>query len=297
MFKTIGFIGLGAMGSRMVKHLKGVADILVYDTDTARAVDAAAYVGGQVVKDISGMGGADAVIMMLPTSVIVDQVLHGSNGAKGLLDFLARGSMVIDMSSSIPTNSVVNAEIAIKRGISFIDAPVSGGIKGAEAASLAIMAGGSQTEYERALSLLQKMGANVFLVGNVGAGHAVKALNNLLAATTLVAVSEVFAVGAKFGLDPSTMLKVVNASSGQNFQTTHVWEKAVIERKFSFGFALALMEKDVRVAMTLFDAMGSDAQLSRTAADVWAKALASAEPGSDMTVVAKQAEDALGVRH
>ncbi|MES2031725.1 MAG: NAD(P)-dependent oxidoreductase [Pseudomonadota bacterium] len=297
MFKTIGFIGLGAMGSRMVKHLKGVADIRVYDTDATRAAEAAAYVGGRAVKDISGMDGSDAVIMMLPTSAVVDQVLHGADGAKGLLDVLPRGSMVIDMSSSVPTNSVANAEIATKRGISFIDAPVSGGIKGAEAASLAIMAGGSQAEYDRALPLLQKMGANVFLVGKVGAGHAVKALNNLLAATTFVAASEVFAVGAKFGLDPSTMLKVVNASSGQNFQTTHVWEKAVIERTFSFGFALALMEKDVRVAMTLFDAMGSDAQLSRTSANIWAKALASAEPGSDMTVVAKQAEDVLGVRY
>jgi 3-hydroxyisobutyrate dehydrogenase len=297
MFKTVGFVGLGAMGSRMVKHLKGVADIRVYDTDPARAAEAAAAVGGRAVKDISGMDGADAVILMLPTSAIVDQVLHGANGAKGLLDYLARGSMVIDMSSSIPTNSVANAEVATKRGISFIDAPVSGGIKGAEAASLAIMAGGSQAEYDHALPLLQKMGANVFLVGKVGAGHAVKALNNLLAATTFAAASEVFAVGAKFGLDPSTMLKVVNASSGQNFQTTHVWEKAVIERTFSFGFALALMEKDVRVAMTLFDAMGSEAQLSRTSANIWAKALASAEPGSDMTVVAKQAEDVLGVRH
>lgn len=295
MFKTVGFIGLGAMGSRMVKHLKGVADILVYDTDAARASEAASYVGGRTVSDLSGFAGADAVVLMLPTSAVVDQVLHGAGGAKGLFDHLAKGAMVIDMSSSAPTNSVANAEIASKRGISFIDAPVSGGIKGAEAASLAIMAGGSQAEYDRALPLLQKMGANVFLVGKVGAGHAVKALNNLLAATTFVAASEVFAVGAKFGLDQSTMLKVVNASSGQNFQTTHVWEKAVIERTFSFGFALALMEKDVRVAMSLFDAMGSDALLSRTSAGLWAKALASATPGSDMSIVAKQAEEALGL--
>ena len=295
MFKTIGFIGLGAMGSRMVKHLKGVADIRVYDTDAARAGEAASYVGGRVVDDLSGMQGADAVILMLPTSAVVDKVLHGGEGAKGLLDYLASGAMVIDMSSSAPTNSVANAEIATKRGISFIDAPVSGGIKGAEAASLAIMAGGSQAEYDRALPVLKKMGANVFLVGKVGAGHAVKALNNLLAATTFAAASEVFAVGAKFGLDPLTMLKVINASSGQNFQTTHVWEKAVIERTFSFGFALALMEKDVRVAMSLFDAMGSDAQLSRTSAGIWAKALAAATPGSDMSIVAKQAEEALGL--
>jgi 3-hydroxyisobutyrate dehydrogenase len=294
-FKTVGFVGLGAMGSQMVRHLKGVANILVFDTDAARAAEAAMASGGKVVDGVSGMSSADAVVLMLPTSAIVDQVLRGANGGKGLLDYLASGSMVIDMSSSAPTNSVANAEIAAKRGIRFIDAPVSGGIKGAEAASLAIMVGGAQADYDRALPLLQKMGGKVFLVGKVGSGHAVKALNNLLAATALVATSEVFAVGAKFGLDPAMMLKVIDASSGQSFQTTHVWQKAVIERSFQFGFTLALMEKDVRVAMSLFDAMGSNAQLSRTSAAVWAKALATAAPGSDMTVVAKQAEQAVGL--
>jgi 3-hydroxyisobutyrate dehydrogenase len=294
-FKTVGFIGLGAMGSRMVQHLKGAADLLVYDTDPARAKEAAAAVGGKAVDGAGGMSAADAVVLMLPTSAIVDQVLHGANGRKGLLDDLAAGSMIIDMSSSAPTNSVANAEAAEKRGIRFIDAPVSGGIKGAEAASLAIMVGGAQADYDRALPLLQRMGGKVFLVGKVGSGHAIKALNNLLAATALAATSEVFAVGAKFGLDPAMMLKVIDASSGQSFQTTHVWQKAVIERTFSFGFTLALMEKDVRVAMSLFDAMGSDAQLSRTSAAIWAKALKAAAPGSDMTVVAKQAEQALGL--
>jgi len=294
-FKTVGFIGLGAMGSQMVRHLKGVANILINDTDPARAAEAATVVGGKVVDGVSGMSSADAVVLMLPTSAIVDQVLRGANDGKGLLDYLAPGSMVIDMSSSAPTNSVANADLAEKRGIRFIDAPVSGGVKGAEAASLAIMVGGAQADYDRALPLLQKMGAKVFLVGKVGSGHAVKALNNLLAATALVATSEVFAVGAKFGLDPATMLKVIDASSGQSFQTSHVWQKAVIERSFQFGFTLALMEKDVRVAMSLFDAMGSDAELSRTSAAVWAKALADAAPGSDMTVVARQAEQALGL--
>jgi 3-hydroxyisobutyrate dehydrogenase len=157
------------------------------------------------------------------------------------------------------------------------------------------MVGGAQADYDRALPLLQKMGGKVFLVGKVGSGHAIKALNNLLAATALVATSEVFAVGTKFGLDPAMMLQVIDASSGQSFQTTHVWQKAVIERSFQFGFTLALMEKDVRVAMSLFDAMGSDAQLSRTSAAIWNKALAAAAPGSDMTVVAKQAEEAVGL--
>lgn len=297
MSKAIGFIGVGAMGSRMIEHLKGTADLRVYDTDPKRASQVAASVKGHAVDDLAGMDGADVVILMLPTSAIVDQVLHGANDKAGLLNYLSKGALVIDMSSSVPTNSVDNAKIAAQRGIAFIDAPVSGGIKGAEAASLAIMVGGAQADFDRALPLLTKMGGNVFLVGKVGAGHAVKALNNLLAATMFASASEIFAVGTKFGLDPTTMLKVINASSGQNFHTTHVWQNAVIGRTFDFGFALALMEKDVRVAMSLFDAMGSNAELSRKSAALWAKSLAAAKPGADMSIFAKQAEEALGLEY
>ncbi len=289
-FKTIGFIGLGAMGSQMVKHLKGVANILIYDSDAARAATAAAAVGGKVVDGVSGMGSADAVILMLPTSAVVDQMLHGANAGKGLLDYLSSGAMIIDMSSSAPTNSVANAEIAARRGIHFIDAPVSGGIKGAEAASLAIMAGGAQADYDRALPLLQKMGGKVFLVGKVGSGHAIKALNNLLAATAPGRHQRGLCGRHQVRPGPGHDAESHRRFQRQSFQTTHVWQKAVIERSFQFGFTLALMEKDVRVAMSLFDAMGSDAKLSRTSAAIWAKALAAAAPGSDMTIVAKQAE-------
>jgi 3-hydroxyisobutyrate dehydrogenase len=296
MSNVIGFIGTGAMGGRMIKHLKGAGEIRAYDTDAARAEQAAALAGGRAVKNIAELAGADTVILMLPTSAIVDQVLAGAGGQNGLLGHLSGGAMVIDMSSSAPTHSVANAEAAARLGIAFIDAPVSGGIKGAEAASLAIMAGGPRADYDRALPLLNKMGANVFHVGKVGAGHAIKALNNLLAATTLTATSEIFAVGAKFGLDPAMMLKVIDASSGQNFHTRHLWESSVISRSFNFGFTLALMEKDVRVAMSLFAAMGSNAVLSRTSAKLWAQALAEAPPGSDMSYLGKLAEDAIGLR-
>ena len=293
-FKTIGFIGLGQMGSRMVQHLKGEAALLLCDVDAARTAELAAKLGGKAVS-LADMANADAVILMLPNSQIVDQLVHGSNGGKGLLDVLKPGAMVIDMSSSAPTNSIANAGIAAGRGLKFIDAPVSGGIRGAEAGSLAIMVGGAEADYQRSLPTLQKMGSNVFSVGGVGAGHAVKALNNLLSAASLAVSSEVFAVGAKFGLDPALMLKVVNASSGQNWVTTALWQSAVVERGFNFGFTMQLMEKDVRVAMSLFDAMGSDAQISRAIAATWAKALKDAPAGADMTVMAQQAERAIGL--
>lgn len=294
-FGVVGFVGLGAMGGRMVRNLKGVADLLVFDADPARAVEAAAAVSGTAMTDVAEMSTADAVILMLPTSAIVDEVFRGSSGRPGLLDILAPGSLVIDMSSSAPTNTVANAALAQKRGITFIDAPVSGGIGGAESGKLAIMAGGSKDDFERARPLLDRLGSRVILVGDVGTGHAIKALNNLLAATIFAATCEVFTVGTKFGLDPSIMREVINASSGGSYMTEVIWPKAVLPRSFDFGFALQLMEKDVRVAMSLIDATGVEAVLSKVSAGLWARALEAAPAGADMSTLALQIERGAGL--
>lgn len=294
-FGVVGFVGLGAMGGRMVRNLKGVADLLVFDADPARAVEAAAAVSGTAMTDVAEMSTADAVILMLPTSAIVDEVFRGSSGRPGLLDILAPGSLVIDMSSSAPTNTVANAALAQKRGITFIDAPVSGGIGGAESGKLAIMAGGSKDDFERARPLLDRLGSRVILVGDVGTGHAIKALNNLLAATIFAATCEVFTVGTKFGLDPSIMREVINASSGGSYMTEVIWPKAVLPRSFDFGFTLQLMEKDVRVAMSLIDATGVEAVLSKVSAGLWARALEAAPAGADMSTLALQIERGAGL--
>lgn len=295
-FKVVGFVGLGAMGSRMVRHLKGVAEILVFDIDRARAAEAAAAVSGTAVAGIAEMSKADAVILMLPISAIVDEVVQGAGGRKGLLDILSAGALVIDMSSSIPMNSVANSALAEKHGITFIDAPVSGGVGGADAATLAIMVGGAKDAFESARPLLERMGSKVVHVGNVGNGHAIKALNNLLAATVFAATSEVFTVGAKFGLDAAVMREVVDASSGGSFMTKIVWPKAVLPRNFDMGFALQLMEKDVRTAMSLIDSTGTETILSKAAAGMYARSLKAAPPGADMAVLAQQIEIDAGSR-
>lgn len=293
-FGTVGFIGLGQMGHRMVQHLKGTASLLVSDTDAARTAEVAEAVEGKVAT-VADMGSVDAVILMLPTSDVVDAVLRGGQGGKGLFDVLKPNTLIIDMSSSVPTNSVVNAEEATKRGLRFIDAPVSGGTNGAAAGTLAIMVGGDPADYAEAEPLLQKMGTRVFHVGNIGAGHAVKALNNLMSATSLAIASEAFAVGTKFGLDPATMLQVVNASSGQNWATSNFWQKQVVEEGFACGFTMQLLEKDVRVAMSLYDAMGADGKVSRCVATACAAALKAGPPGADMSVMAEQAQASLGL--
>ena len=284
---TIGFIGLGAMGSRMVRHIRHAEQILVHDVDIERTRVLAAEIGARPVAALKDFAQADIVILMLPDSDAVDQVFR-AEGEGALLSVLRPGALVIDMGSSTPTRTVENARIAHARGIRFIDAPVSGGVGGAQAASLAIMVGASAETFEAVRPLLQCMGAKVIRAGEVGSGHAVKALNNLLGATILAASAEVFAVGEKFGLDPAVMHSIVDASSGGSFMSNRVWPKAVLSQSWDFGFALALMNKDVGIAMSLIESTGVQTVLSKANAGIWAEANAQAAPGADMSEVVRR---------
>jgi 3-hydroxyisobutyrate dehydrogenase len=239
------------------------------------------------VAALKDFAQADIVILMLPDSDAVDQVFR-AEGEGALLSVLRPGALVIDMGSSTPTRTVENARIAHARGIRFIDAPVSGGVGGAQAASLAIMVGASAETFEAVRPLLQCMGAKVIRAGEVGSGHAVKALNNLLGATILAASAEVFAVGEKFGLDPAVMHSIVDASSGGSFMSNRVWPKAVLPQSWDFGFALALMNKDVGIAMSLIESTGVQTVLSKANAGIWAEANAQAAPGADMSDVVRR---------
>ena len=273
----------------MVAHLKGFADVQVFDLDVARREQAAAAAGGKPVASIGAMADAQVVILMLPDSPIVDKVLRNE-----LVKTLKQGALVIDMSSSTPANTIENAKLAKQHGITFIDAPVSGGIGGAESGKLAIMAGGDAADFARALPLLNRMGTKVVHVGPVGSGHAVKALNNLLGATILVATSEIFAAGEKFGLDPAVMHQVIDASSGGSFMTAHAWPRAVLPKTWNFGFAMQLMNKDVGIAMSLIQSTGVKTVLCEANAALWAKAVKE-NPGADMTIITKNIREAAGL--
>ena len=274
--QKVGFVGLGAMGGRMVAHLKGFADVQVFDLDVARREQAAAAAGGKAVASIGAMADAQVVILMLPDSPIVDKVLRTE-----LLKTLKQGAMVIDMSSSTPANTIENAKLSKQHGITFIDAPVSGGIGGA-------------ADFASALPLLNRMGTKVVHVGPVGSGHAVKALNNLLGATILVATSEIFAAGEKFGLDPAVMHQVIDASSGGSFMTAHAWPRAVLPKTWNFGFAMQLMNKDVGIAMSLIESTGVKTVLCEANAALWAKAVKE-NPGADMSIITKNIREAAGL--
>jgi 3-hydroxyisobutyrate dehydrogenase len=297
-FGTIGFIGLGAMGSRMIRHLKDASGLLLHDVDGARTRQLAAElsaegVAARAASGLADFASVDVLILMLPDSAVVDQVFRGAgqsaeSASGGVLSWLRPGTLVIDMGSSTPGHTVDNQVAAQARSVSFIDAPVSGGVGGAQAASLAIMVGASEAEFERARPLLQCLGSKVIRAGDVGSGHAVKALNNLLGATILAASAEVFAIGEKFGLDPGVMHSIVDASSGGSFMSNRVWPKAILPQSWDFGFALALMNKDVTIAMSLIESTGIQTELAQANAKIWADAALRAAPGADMSDIARQ---------
>lgn len=293
--QTIGFIGLGMMGSRMVHHLKDYASLIIHDADTQRTAEIAKTSGATAAKSLQDFKSADVVILMLPNSAIIDELVKGNGQQPGLLAVLQEGSLILDMSSATPANSIANALEAAKKGIAYVDAPVSGGPAGAESGKLAIMAGCEPEHFVLIEPLLNRMGANVVRTGEVGSGHAVKALNNLLAATILQASGEIFAAGEKFGLDPAVMQKVISASSGGSFMTSVAWPKAVLGKTWDFGFSLALMTKDVGIGMSIIDSSGVDAPLCKTNAQIWSAANQAGMGQKDMTQVVKSIRDQAGL--
>ncbi len=262
----IGFIGLGRMGAPMAARLVRAGHrVRGYDpVDAARA--ALADQGGVAVAS-AAEAAAEVVVLMLPDSDVVEAVLFEA----GLADALPAGALVIDMSSSAPTRTQDVARRLVDRGLVLVDAPVSGGVAGAVAGTLTIMLGGPDDAAARATAIVETLGA-VRHVGPVGAGHAVKALNNLLSATHLWATSEAILVGERFGLDPATMLEAINTSSGRSGSTQKKWPDFVLPGTFDSGFSLALMLKDMRIASDLAHQLGMPVELGDAAVRRWADA-------------------------
>jgi 3-hydroxyisobutyrate dehydrogenase len=191
------------------------------------------------------------VITMLPDGKAVRKVLMEANS---IVSGLQKGSLLIDMSSSSPIDTRELAKELKAKGIDLIDAPVSGGVVKAVAGGLAIMAGGEKDAIDEVEAVFAPLG-KVFRTGASGSGHAMKAINNFLSATTLAITSEALIAGTKFGLDPKTMVDIINASTGRSNSSEHKFPTFVLPRKFNSGFYLGLMAKDLRFAKALSDAV------------------------------------------
>jgi 3-hydroxyisobutyrate dehydrogenase len=195
--------------------------------------------------------------------------------------------MVIDMSSSDPARTRDLAARAAESRVALIDAPVSGGVAGARAGSLTIMVGGSPEAFELARPMLAAIGKRVVHAGDVGAGHAVKALNNLMSAAHLVVSSEALIAGRRFGLDPAVMLEIINGSSGRSGSTENKWPNYVLPEKFDAGFSVRLMVKDMRLALGIERSTGTPSAVSEAALAAWEAALADLPSGADHTEIAR----------
>ncbi len=256
---NIAFVGVGTMGAPMAACIaRAGLSVTVYDSSLERARQVAADHGCQAAASIDDLASANFVVTMLPTGQIVrDLYLR-----QGLAQRLRRGTIAIDMSSSGPTGTRELGAALEGFGITLLDAPVSGGVPRAALGTLTIMIGGDDpAAIERARPLLRTMGDRLFDTGGLGSGHAMKALNNFVAAATFAACAEALLAGQRFGLDPKRMVEILNVSTGRNFHTDLVLQEHVVGGKFASGFQLGLLAKDVKIAAQLADDVKLDAPL------------------------------------
>lgn len=280
---TIAFIGLGNMGTPMAQRLLAAGhSVQGFDVaEHARAkLDEAG--GSSCSSPVEAVAGATAVILMLPNSDIVEGVITSPEMDAAL----APNTLVIDMSSSEPLRSRALEQRLRSKGIRFIDAPVSGGVKGAEGGSLTVMTGGRDEDLAEAAPILTCFGI-VKRAGEVGAGHAAKALNNLMSATHLLVSSEAILAGQSFGVDPELLLQIVNGSSGKSGSTENKWPNFILPGTYNSGFALKLMLKDMKIAVDLADQVRAASRLSHAAVQLWEEAAAELPDDADHTEIAR----------
>jgi 3-hydroxyisobutyrate dehydrogenase len=286
----IGVVGLGNMGRPMAENLlKGGFALAVADADPKRL--AGLGVKALLPASLAALGEmSEIVITMLPDGKIVRKALLGDGSNDGVLDGLQPGSLVIDMSSSAPVGTrELGAELA-ERGIALVDAPVSGGVKRAIDGTLAIMVGGAASDIERARPLLAAMGREIFPTGPLGSGHAMKALNNYVSAAGLAAAAEAVMIGERFGLDPNTMVDILNASTGRNNATENKLKQFIVPKRYAAGFTIGLMAKDLRTALETAEATHTPAPLAAACIALWNQAEAKLGPAADHTAIAQYLE-------
>jgi 3-hydroxyisobutyrate dehydrogenase len=260
----VAFVGVGNMGWPMAANLvRAGFDVTVHDADASRAARFAVEHGARAATSVVDLAGVECVVTMLPTGRDVASALLDGDDGQRLVDVLARGAVVVDMSSADPVGTRLLGEQLASFGIELLDAPVSGGVPRAVDGTLAIMVGGTASVLDRVRPVLAELGNRMFEVGSLGCGHAMKALNNFVAGTAFVAAAEAVLVGERFGLDPTVMMDVMNVSTARCFNTESVIKQHVISREFASGFTLGLLTKDVGIAAELAVAIGHPEPLAR----------------------------------
>jgi 3-hydroxyisobutyrate dehydrogenase-like beta-hydroxyacid dehydrogenase len=290
MAMRIGFIGLGVMGTPMAQHLaKAGHSLTVLDVDRAKADRlAAAHSNVAVAPTPRAVAAAsDVVVTMLPSGEFVRAVALGHDG---LIHGFKGGELLIDTSSCEPWLTVETAKALAAKGVEMVDSATSGAEMGAKAATLVFMLGGSKAAAERARPVLEVLGKHQFHLGPIGAGHAMKSINNTITAMTLAATAEGLVVGKLLGLDPNVMTDVLNVSTGMSWITqTHIKQR-ITNRAFDDPFKLELMVKDVRIALELAQREGAKVPLWSLGQEVWQAADRAAGRGASVSELVRHVE-------
>jgi 3-hydroxyisobutyrate dehydrogenase-like beta-hydroxyacid dehydrogenase len=294
MKPRIGFVGIGNMGEPVCRHLldKGY-ELLIYDVDP----EALARLGDTPAEPAASpealAAEADVVLLSLPSSDVVEEVIFGESGLK---DGLSSGKTLIDTSSSRPSSTRSISKRLAAEGIDMLDAPVSGGVLRAREGTLSVMVGGKRAVYERFREIIESFGDEIFYLGNHGAGHLVKALNNLLSATTLASAAEAALLARRAGVAPDAFVEVINASNGRSYSTEVKFPRYILNRTFDDGFALSLMNKDLKIALEAAAEMEFPMPLGSALAQVWEIAVARGYGSENHTAIYAFLEYLLGER-
>jgi 3-hydroxyisobutyrate dehydrogenase-like beta-hydroxyacid dehydrogenase len=271
MKPRIGFVGLGNIGFPMCRRLlESGYEVLAYDANP-EAVSRLEDTPAEPADSLKALAAADVVLLSLPGSDVVEEVVLGEGG---LAEGLSPGKVLIDTSSSRPSSTRDLAKKLAESGVEMLDAPVSGGVLRAEEGKLAVMVGGREEVFERWREVLESFGEKIFHVGDHGAGHLVKSLNNLLSATTLASAAEAVILAEKAGVAPEALLEVINAGNGRSYSTEVKFPKFILDRSFDDGFALGLMVKDLKIALESAAEMGHPMFSGSSISQLWQAAAA-----------------------
>lgn len=291
--ETLGFVGVGRMGGRMARNLiKGGHPLVIADTDPA-AIRALTDLGATAVDGARAVASAaEIVFVCLPTPAVVESVALDEGG-------VSDGSKMKIFIDTSTTGAAVAKRVAAglrEKGIVAVDSPVSGGLAGAAAGTLALMMSCPQDTFERLKPVMENLGRPFFIGPNPGMGQTMKLLNNLLSASAMAISSEALVMGTKAGLDPTLMMEVINAGTGKNSATETKIPKFVIPGKYNVGFPISLLNKDVRLCLEEADALGMPMVVGTAVRQLLAITSASEGPDADMTEIVRALEKWAGVK-
>lgn len=289
----IGFIGLGNMGKPLAERLLLNNQLFVHDLNQ-KNLEYFTNKGAIACSTPSELASnTSRIFLCLPTSTIVEKVITGENG---LLNSTTKGSFIIDMTTGEPEVTRKIAEILEEKEINFIDAPVSGGPKGASQGNIAIMVGGTESQFSTIKPIMNSISSNIFYAGKIGSGHSIKAGNNLLNLICRMATFEVISLLVKDGVDPKRAIEIIQKSSGRNYATEITLPDNILSGKMIQGFSTGLMKKDAGIATKIADLNKVEIPLGKLSQELLKKTIDEYGEDADMSNVALTYEKLSGAK-